>query len=367
MAKILGVIDSLGSGGAQRQMINLLLGLQKQGHQVELFTYVTTSNFFKETLMQAHVPIHHFEKPKKGFSIAVIRTLRKVFKQNRYEITLSFLDGPNIYHLLAGVGLPHKKIVSERSSFLQEPRLWRRLLMRQLFRVADAVVTNSYSEAEWLSKHAKLPSPKITTIYNGYLNDTYSFQTLIPMKPENLSLIGIGRINPVKNIELIIEGLAMFEKIQGWIPHFTWVGRVDNEGYFNHLQTRLKHYPSVKEKWTWAGEVQNAPMLFQHHHALVLPSFYEGLPNVICEAFFSGLPVLASNRCDNPRLVEDQKRGFLFDPLHVSSFVDALMTLVQGNETQWKALSINAHTYATKTLTIAHMIARYESVFKKIL
>jgi len=48
------------------------------------------------------------------------------------------------------------------------------------------------------------------------------------------------------------------------------------------------------------------------HDAFVHPSFYEGMPNVVCEALAAGLPVLVSDVCDHPLLVEKGVQGFLF-------------------------------------------------------
>ena len=47
MMKILCVIDSLGSGGAQRQIVNLACGLKKKGHDVDVFVYFPEFSFFR--------------------------------------------------------------------------------------------------------------------------------------------------------------------------------------------------------------------------------------------------------------------------------------------------------------------------------
>ena len=50
---ILLVIDHLGSGGSQRQLVNLALGLQSKGHEVSIFVYHPQIDFFEREL-RAH-------------------------------------------------------------------------------------------------------------------------------------------------------------------------------------------------------------------------------------------------------------------------------------------------------------------------
>lgn len=58
-----------------------------------------------------------------------------------------------------------------------------------------------------------------------------------------------------------------------------------------------------------------------------LPSLYEGFPNALCEAMSCGLPIVASNICDNPDIVEDGVNGFLFDPLSIVDIADKIELL----------------------------------------
>ena len=73
----------------------------------------------------------------------------------------------------------------------------------------------------------------------------------------------------------------------------------------------------MKEKTTHIKEV------YQDADYFCLPSFYEGTPNVICEAMACGLPVVCSDVSDNSRYVKEGENGFLFDPNDTSSIVSA--------------------------------------------
>jgi glycosyltransferase involved in cell wall biosynthesis len=58
--------------------------------------------------------------------------------------------------------------------------------------------------------------------------------------------------------------------------------------------------------------------------AVLLPSFYEGLPNAVCEGMALGKPILMSAVCDAGNLVQDGVNGFLFDPLSPRAIADAI-------------------------------------------
>jgi len=55
--KLLFVIDNLGSGGAQRQMINLARELKTRGHHVEFFVYYPHDHYLP-LLDEVGIPVH---------------------------------------------------------------------------------------------------------------------------------------------------------------------------------------------------------------------------------------------------------------------------------------------------------------------
>ena len=98
--KIICFIDSLSSGGAQRQMVNLARGLKAKGHTVELLLYFPEFDFFRSEIEQAEILIHEVSKGK-GFSWNVVWTLVKLYRTGKYDGLISFLDSPNLYAEIA--------------------------------------------------------------------------------------------------------------------------------------------------------------------------------------------------------------------------------------------------------------------------
>ncbi len=362
--KILCVIDHFGTGGAQRQMVNLARGLKDKGHAVEMFIYFLEFDFFRQQIEEAGIPVHEVRKGC-GFSFRVLSQLVRLLRANRYEGVISFLGSPNAYAILAGLMAPATKIVvSERSSYLSDKVSNSRTFVKNaLYVAADCIVANSHDHAASLLRHSWLRK-KVFTIYNGYsLEPSLSYWNDCKPLP---SLLVIGRIGPEKNALRLIEALKCFGQKHGYLPTVSWAGKEDQSPtgsiYCQKLHAALDGCSSIKDKWQWLGECNNIPELLQRHSALMHPSLYEGLPNAVCEALIAGRPVLASNVCDHPLLVEDGVRGFLFDPLDPQSIADAMARLFALTDEEERKMSVNARRYAEDALRLDRMVSAYESL-----
>lgn len=369
--KILCIIDHFGSGGAQRQMVNLARGLRERGHDVEFFIYWPVHDFFRHQAETAGIPIHEYDK-RARFSPGVILALIRLIRRHRYDVAISYLRTPNIYAELSVPFMPRstRLVVSERNSGLQEHSLLSPL-RRSLHRLADVVVSNSISQAEWLRAQHPWLSGRCRVIYNGLFMSRFARTATPPQSARDLRLIGVGRVAPQKNIECFIQGLAIFHERHSWVPAVNWAGRRSDEGqperkYRLEIDQLLDTLPHVRAAWTWLGERSDVPELLGSHHALVLPSRYEGLPNAVCEALAAGLPVLASGVCDHPVLVPDGERGFLFDPDRPQSMADALERLLELDVAGWQRLSDAARAFAASELTVERMAAEYERLFQEL-
>lgn len=361
--KVLCVIDHFGSGGAQRQMVNLASGLKANNHHVEMFVYHPVQDFFRSAIERDGIHVHEASKAR-GFSFRVLWRLMWVLRRGRYDAVISFLDAPNIYVELASIAAPQTKvIVSERSSGLAEKTRFMAFMRRVLHSLADAVVANSNSHAAWLARYSWLRR-KVKTIYNGYSLGAEVATKDVQAPP--LSLLAIGRVGPEKNGIRLIEALEIFRSRRGYVPQVSWVGKEDTRPagkvYCKNIHAMLNQHPVVKANWNWLGERQDIHALLTKHRALIHPSLFEGLPNVVCEAFIAARPALVSNVCDHPVLVEDGRRGFLFDPLDPESIADAIERLAALSDEQWREFSANARRYAEEKLTLSRMVKAYEAI-----
>lgn len=364
--KILCVIDSLGSGGAQRQMVNLACGLKSKGHDVEMLVYFPELRFFREDVNAARIPVHEVHKGK-GFSFKVLGKLINLMRTDKYEAVISFLHTPNIYLELARmIARPRLRlIVSERSTYISESDSFMQKMTRYLHVWADAVVANSSTHAKWLRNHSWLLH-KTHVIYNGYPLSEIIGQERHEAGSQSPAFLIVGRINAGKNGVRLLEALVLFHQRNGYTPSVSWAGRQESDSKSLKVRAEmdrlLNDNPQVSTHWQWLGERKDIPQLMANCDALIHVSLFEGLPNVVCEAFIAGRPVIASNVCDHPLLVEDGIRGVLCDPLSPESICAAIEQFTAMSAIERALLGQNARNYAEQYLSIDRMVAEYEAV-----
>lgn len=364
--KVLLIIDHFGSGGAQRQMVELACGLRRRNHAVEMFVYHPQYDFFRRRLELERIPVHERSKGKHG-SLGVLVGLIRLLRRGRFDVAASFLNTANVYAELARLLAPRARlVVSERSSFHDDRFAGNALLRRWLHLLADRVVANSQTQTQWLGRRTWLRG-KVSCIYNGVDLERFHPVERTLSGGTGVRLLGVGRIGPEKNLHNLMLALARFGERFGYVPEIAWAGQRDTSRagrrYCAQLDSLLASLPEVQRRWAWLGLRTDIPELLAGCDALIHPSLYEGMPNAICEALAAGRPILASAVCDHPLLVADGKRGFLFDPHSPDSIVSAIASLLQLDSAARRALEGSAREYAQAELGIDTMVERYEALF----
>lgn len=371
--KILLVIDHFGSGGAQRQIVELACGLKERGHDVEMFVYFPQHDFFRSRVEKQQIVIHEYSKVSR-FSLGVIFRLATLIRKGGFDIVVSYLKSTNSYAELAKlIAGGTTLIVSERTSY-HDDKSWITATGRRIMHIiADQVVANSVTQSDWLKRKWWLKN-KVTCIYNGLDLNVFhpgEFASARPPNQQDLRLVGVGRIGPEKNIENLIEALNLLHDELGYVPHVSWAGRRDEslagQIYCQRVDELLDRLPAVQRQWHWLGTQSDIAELLQQHHALIHPSSYEGLPNVVCEGLAAGLPVLISDVCDHSLLVSEGQRGFLFNPNEPTSIAAAIRHLANVDLASWRSFSRNAREYAVANLGSARMVSAYESLFVSLI
>jgi GalNAc-alpha-(1->4)-GalNAc-alpha-(1->3)-diNAcBac-PP-undecaprenol alpha-1,4-N-acetyl-D-galactosaminyltransferase len=358
--KILCIIDNLSTGGAQRQMINLSVGLHKRGHCVSIFCYAPGA-LLAHRLEKEGLNVHvHLKRSR--FSLGVIPTLRRRIDQEKFQAVVSFLNTPNFYAILS-CGLSKTRpavIVSERFCDIPGYPSSVELAVRQLYRFSQKIVVNSHHQRINFLRRYPWMENRVVTIYNGYDLREY-VRAEKALKNSQLNILVIASVSRHKNGLCLVRALDILRKKYGLIPRVSWVGeRVmhgDRLKYLSAMEDEIKRL-EISGQWQWLDQLHK-------HDVLVHPSYGEGLPNVVCEALACGRPVIVSNTLDHPNLVSDGVNGFLFDWRDPDDLARKIKSFDDLSVSERLSIGERGRDFAEKNLSLERYINDFERILCK--
>lgn len=299
--------------------------LKERGYDITVATY-HDNRFYVDQLLTNGVPYVYLEKAENSlFRIwHISRYIRKV----KPDVVISYLETPSICACVARpFNRSFKLIVSERNT--TQHTGWNERIRFNLFRVADFVVPNAFSQEAYIKNTFSYLARKTVTIPNFV--DLDHFKPLYKKCRNIPEIIVTASIWPPKNTFGFIDTVAKLKK-KGYQFHISWYGKnTAHIDYINMCQEKIDRY-GVGEYITLKEKTSQIKACYQEADFFCLPSFYEGTPNVICEAMACGLPIVCSNVCDNSRYVIEGENGYLFDPKDIESTVSAFERLFALSE-----------------------------------
>ena len=320
--KILCLIDSLSSGGAERQMVGLA-SMLSHDYELQLISY-WNANFWKKFLNDNQVSFHNLTDANNSW-----KKFFKVFqyvKSYKPNVFIVYLNSPTVIACLIRIILGSRffLIVSDRNT-TQQLTIGERIRFF-LYRWADRIVPNSYSQTNFIKNHYPNLSHKVVTITN-FVDTDYFMPNCLNNINANLTMLIVGRISPQKNVLRLIEAINKVNN-EGYDIKVKWFGRPNPESYYQQCINKLQEY-NLADAFHFEEPTSDILKEYQEADVFCLPSIYEGYPNVLCEAMSCGLPVLCSNICDNPMIAEEGKNGYLFSPFSTDDMANAIIKFIK--------------------------------------
>lgn len=357
MKKIILFTDSLGAGGAQRQLVGLGIMLKNAGYDITVATYYDI-DFYRSQLEEAgvrNVLIPNADDEKKRLFV-----VRSFFKKEQPDWVIAYQETPSLVACVAKIlGGKFRLIVSERNATQHIGRNDRVRFF--LYRWADAIVPNSYTQGEFLASHYPWMKKKLTTISNFV--DLTQFSYVKKKKREIPEIAVAASIWSSKNTLGFVDAIKILVNM-GFKFHVSWYGKSDsNLDYFNLCQQKivkydLQSYIELKDK------TKQIKQVYQNADFFCLPSFYEGTPNVICEAMSCGCPVICSSVCDNSIYVEEGDNGFLFDPHNPKSMAESIGRALLVTDYEYAYLSNQSRNRAERLLSEKTFLDKYIKIIE---
>lgn len=355
MRKILLFTDSLGPGGAQRQLVGLAMFLAQVGYDVKVCTYHDIS-FYKSILDENNISNELISGARN--TRTRIMAVYKYFYNENPDWVIAYQETPALIASIANLlDRRYRVIVSERNT--TQKMTLKEYVRFFLYRWVEAIVPNSYTQAKFLHSHYPWMLPKIKTITNFV--DINKFHPVKRQRRQIPEILVVGSIADSKNTKGFVKACKILAE-KGIRFHATWYGWYDKPTSYMYETKDLISQLNLESIIDLKNKILDISPIYQVADYFCIPSFYEGTPNVLCEAISSGLPVVSSNICDNALYVQDGVNGYLFDPSDVYSIADSIERLLMIDEQTYSSFCKNSRRIAEEKLSPETFLLKYRAI-----
>lgn len=351
--KIEFFVGEFSEGGAERVISILANELTSRGHEVAILKYFNSINYYKT---DGRVRIYSLEEltgtKSKFKNISYLHRHLKNFD----GVFVSFLAPFNILALIANMGNKTPIVVADRNDPSRLPgNKCLRSLRDYLYRFADRIIVQTNKNKVYFSGKVQ---KKTEVIFNPLILNGMEGKALGVKKSK--TIINIGRLEPQKNQDMLIEVFKKFREIH---PEYKLV--IYGEGsYRKNLEDKINEL-KLNESVTLPGNVKDIFDKLCECEFFVLSSNYEGMPNALIEAMGLGVPVISTKVSGSTDLVQDGINGLLVDVNDADGLYESMIKLAESEELR-RNLSLEA-VEIVSVLNSRNICDRWEKTISDVL
>lgn len=320
--KILHVITTLDSGGAEKQLLNLIRTQLLNGNSVAICFFKGKGELL-ETLINLGCKIRKLPSSLNG-----VVSLKGFIRQIKPDVIHAHLPQSELFAVLAKGKTPlvcskhnaeqfwprKNKILSKFISLLVNSR-------------ASAVIAISQGVKDFLDSIGELQNIRcIRVIHYGFDSTVIIRSIRSAPKQKHFRFLCISRLTNQKDLPTLLKAFAI-HKSSYENSYLTIVGRGELQFELKQLTSNLGIDSSV----SWIPHTMEVDMLYQSHDCFVLTSKYEGFGMVLLEAMQAGLPILCSSSQTTREVLGDSHPG-LFDVGDYQSLANLMSRISEIHE-----------------------------------
>lgn len=355
--RILFVITSLRTGGAERLVAEMIPEMVRQGHHVDLYLFDGTETPLLKNLRAKEVKVLTFSKGVGHmWNPLHVLKLRKILKDGNYDIVHTHNSPAQILTALAaGKRTSVKLVTTEHNTFTKRRRIiFLRWIDPLFYKAYTHIICVSPTIQSKLIEYVNIDPCKISIIPNGInlvqfsQENIHRPQNLPPQNPEDKIILMTAAFRKQKDQPTLIKAMQYLpSNYKLWLAG-GWKRKRKAE--------KLARKLNLKERVCFLGERRDIPYLMQLADVNVLATHYEGMPLAAIEAMASGKPFIASDVSG----VTDVASGaaWLVPESNPTALADAIHNVIENPEVSDKITQNCIHRasqYDIKNTIRAHI------------
>jgi glycosyltransferase involved in cell wall biosynthesis len=301
---VLHILSSLNIGGAERFVIDLAIE-QRQSQKLDcaILSFGNKDDALVEECIKSGIPVYFI----RGSRLRKILTFRRVIKK------FNILHFHSPFTLLFAC---YDLILSKRKTIIYtrhgaEP--FNQFKWRTMHKIAKYIVNQiTFVSNEGQTVFGKVNCWKIkpqSVVDNGILIPKENHQKPLNEQHPQIKLGSVARMVPLKNQICLLRAVALMPKALANQFEIHFFG----DGPCEELLKSTVAESSLSENVHFHGMLVDRENIYKHIDVMVVTSEMEGLSIAILEAMARHIPVLATNVGGNPKLVQSNVTGQLFN------------------------------------------------------
>ena len=307
-------------GGGEKWMVKAAALLGKRGHTVQLGC--KPDSLLSQRADENGVPVRPF-RIRGDFDPLMTLKIARFLRRRKPDILIcNFIKDIRVAGLagrLARVPL----ILARQGLVLCKKKLKYELGFRYL---TDGLIVNSTSIRDTYLSYGWFKEHEIDVIYNGVSvvpdRPPYDVRRIFPQTENRMAILSAGRLDPQKGFTGLLEVAKRAKAMNK-----AWIFLVAGEGSLrDQIEEQIADF-DLAEFIQLIGFQPELRSLMKACDVFVLPSRFEGMPNVVMEAMAEGTPVIASDVNGIKELMVDGEDGYIVPWDNPKEFVDRLVKL----------------------------------------
>lgn len=297
--------------------------------------------------------------------LKLLRSYYRIIKEIKPDVVLTYTIKPNIYGGLACriVGVPQIANVTGLGTAIHNKSIIQKILVKLYniaFKRTYCIFFQNLANRNYFAQHSIGCKDRYRIIPGSGVNlDDHPFEEY-PIDDGTIRFLYIGRIMKDKGIEELVEAASRLKEIYNNLQ-FDALGSIEDD--YKEKAIELMRKGAVN----FHGVKDNVHDYIKKSNAVILPSYHEGMANVLLEAASSGRPVLASNIPGCKETFDEGISGFGFEAKNVDSLVKAIIKFVELPYEEKAKMGLAGRTKMEKEFDRNIVVEKYMKVIKSIL
>lgn len=357
--KILHVITSLNTGGAEKLLVDMAPLYEKKEFQIDVLLFDGTDTPFRRQLEKSGMKIISLGK---RFVYNPLFILKLIPYLRSYDIVHTHNTACQYFVAIAKIITPNRvKLVTTEHSTTNRRRniLLFRLLDKFIYAQYNFIISISSAATKSLKKHLNTKLP-IRTISNGI--NIPLFQCAKPLNKNELNL---------KYTSFIITMVAGFRQEKDQDTLIRAISFLPNEyclclvgdGVRRSICEKLAKSLGIEERIRFTGIRVDIPQILKTSDIIVMSSHYEGLSLSSIEGMSVGKPFIASDVNGLREITEGA--GILFPHQDEKVLAEIIENLI-NNDSLYKQIAEQCKKRASE-YDIQKTVNAYEEIYKKVI